>query len=77
MVLKTDKLAILLRQIHPCFFKKGKIVQGAFDPYDHDNMYLLTGYGGIAPIRRFYATPQDGRSELFWRCYGLKRLKPA
>ena len=37
--------------------------------------YPLTGYGGIAPFRRFYATPQDGRSVLCWRCYGLKRFK--
>ena len=47
-----DKLTILLRQIHPCFFKKGKILQGAFDPYDHDNISVYDG-SQISPEAAF------------------------
>ena len=33
-----DKSTILLRQIHPCIYKRGRILEGAFDPHNHNDI---------------------------------------
>ncbi len=38
-----DKSTILFRQIHPKFFKKGRILECAFDPFDHNDISVYDG----------------------------------